>query len=93
MSANTFITCGLEPNWKPVIEGCALIASDRSSIIRLKMVGGSGHPWRVPLDMQQGVDSMLEVYTCAEGQEYRARTAFSIGPWKTNFNSTIDIKV
>lgn len=78
MTAIKFITCGFDPNWKPVIEPCVLIASTRGSIIRLKIVGVSGHPWWVPLDVQKGVDKMPVVYTCAEGQEYKVRTAFKM---------------
>lgn len=72
-SANKLIVCMLEPNWKPLIEVCDLMASAKGSIIRLKIVGDRGHPWRVPLFMLKGEDRKPGEYTCAKGQEYSAK--------------------
>lgn len=66
------MTCLLEPNWEPMIRACVLIVSARGSTIKWNIVGKRGHPWRVPLDMLKGVDKRPEVFTCADGQEYRA---------------------
>lgn len=41
--------------------------------------------------MLKGVDKRPDVYTWADGQEYRARNAVSIGPSKLNLDSTISI--
>lgn len=77
-SANKFMTWEVEPKWKPVTLACVLMASTRGSIMRLKIVGDRGQTWRVPLVIWKGVESMLDVYTCAEGQENNASTAFII---------------
>lgn len=57
---------------------CALIFSARVSIINLKIRGDRGHPCLVPLEMLNGLDSMEEQYTWAEGREQRAIIAEKI---------------
>lgn len=90
-SANRLMVSMLEPNWKPGIKGCVLIASARGSIIRLKMVGERGHPCLVPFEMLKGVDRKPAEYTCADGHEYRARIAFSMEYLKPNLDKAISI--
>lgn len=62
----------------PVICGYNRIFSANGSIIRLKSVGDSGHPCLVPLDMLNGLESKLALYTWASGEEYSAKTADKI---------------
>lgn len=62
------------------------MASTRGSIRRLKMDGDNGHPLWVPLGIGNIWGSILEVYTLAEGNEYKARMAENMGSVKPNFS-------
>lgn len=75
----------------PVIEGWDLIFCTKDSNIRFKIAGERGHPCLVPLDMANGLDSKLSVYTWTEGVEYNARMADRNIPWKPNLWRTFDI--
>lgn len=55
-SANRLITCSLELNLKPVTRECECILSAKGSIIKLKIVGDNRQPFRVPLDIWNGLD-------------------------------------
>lgn len=79
-SANRFMLCDLPCMEKPKIFGCVLILSARGSISRLKIEGERGQPCLVPFDMLKVSDSKLDVKTCAQGEEYNARIADSMGP-------------
>lgn len=90
-SANTFMTCFLYPKVKPVIVVVVLMDSARVSIIKLNIIGERGQPWSVPLDILKSLDRRPDVYTCDDGQEYRAIIVVNIGPLKSNLASTISI--
>lgn len=53
---------------------------------RLKIDGDNRHPWRVLLEIGKSWESILKVYTFAEGEEYIANMAHRMGPRKPNFN-------
>lgn len=46
------------------------------------MIGERGQPWRVPFVIENGLDNISDVYTCAEGEEYKAIMADNMGPEK-----------
>lgn len=61
----------------------------RCSIIRLKIRGNNGQPWRIPFVMGNGVDRTPEVNTCTMGVVYKAMIAENIGPPKPKAVSTL----
>lgn len=83
-SANRLILWCVAPTWKPVIEGSDLTCSASGSMTKLNMSGDSGQPCRVPLEIENGLESISDVYTCAEGEEYKANMADRICPRKPN---------
>lgn len=87
--ANKFMVLEAWRSWKPVTSGDDHMASARGSRRRYKMDGDNRHPCQVPLEIGKVWESILEVYTFAEGEEYSASIADRMGLVKPNLSRVL----
>lgn len=79
-SANRLILWMETQNVKLVMARWERIFSASGSIVKLKIVGDSGHSCQVLLEIANDLDSGPDALTFAEGVEYKARIADKIVP-------------
>lgn len=70
--SNKLMMWGLALNRKPVISGSERMFSARGSISKLNIIGESGQPCLVPLEIKNVFDNMFSVYTWANWERIRS---------------------